>query len=31
MCTVYGRVHGNHEVVGSNPTRVNFLYGIKKP
>ena len=21
----------NHEVVGSNPTRANFLYGIEKP
>ena len=25
------QVHGKHEVVGSNPTRANFLYGIKKP
>ena len=25
------RVHGKHEVVGSNPTRANFLYGIEKP
>ena len=25
------RVHGKHEVVGSNPTRGNFLYEIEKP
>ena len=25
------RVHGKHEVLGSNPTRANFLYGIEKP
>ena len=25
------RVHVKHEVVGSNPTRANFLYGIEKP
>ena len=24
-------VHGKHEVVGSNPTRAKFLYGIEKP
>ena len=24
------QVHGKHEVVGSNPTRANFLHGIKK-
>ena len=24
------RVHGKHEVVGSNPARANFLYGIEK-
>ena len=24
-------VHGKHEVVGSNPTRANFLYRIEKP
>ena len=23
------RVHGKHEVVGSHPTRANFLYGIE--
>ena len=23
--------HGKHEVVGSTPTRANFLYGIEKP
>ena len=23
--------HGKHEVVGSNPTRANILYGIEKP
>ena len=25
------RVHGKHEVVGSNITRANFLYGTEKP
>ena len=25
------RVHGKHEVMGSNPIRANFLYGIEKP
>ena len=25
------RVHGKHEVVGSNPTQANFLYGIEEP
>ena len=25
------RVHGKHEVVGSNPTPANFLYGTEKP
>ena len=25
------RVHGKHEVVSSNPTQADFLYGIKKP
>ena len=25
------RVHGKHKIVGSNPTRANFLYGIEKP
>ena len=25
------RVYGKQEVVGSNPTRANFLYGIEKP
>ena len=25
------RVYGKHEVVDSNPTWVNFLYGIEKP
>ena len=24
-------MHGKHEVVGSNSTRINFLYGIEKP
>ena len=24
-------MHGKHEVVGSNPTRADFLYGIEKP
>ena len=24
-------MHGKHEVMGSNPTRANFLYGIEKP
>ena len=24
-------VHGKQEVVGSNPTRANFLYEIEKP
>ena len=27
----YIYVHGKHEVVGSNPTRANFLYRIEKP
>ena len=26
-----GRVHGKHEVVGLDPIRANFLYGIEKP
>ena len=25
------RVYGKHDVVGSNPTRANFLHGIEKP
>ena len=29
--SVSERVHGKHEVVGSNPIRANFLYGIEKP
>ena len=24
-------MHGKHEVVGSNPTQANFLYGTEKP
>ena len=24
-------VQGKHELVGSNPTRASFLYGIEKP
>ena len=27
----YIYTHGKHEVVGSNPNRANFLYGIEKP
>ena len=25
------RAHDSHDIVGSNPTRANFLYGIEKP
>ena len=24
-------IYGKYEIVGSNPTRANFLYGIEKP